>query len=155
MPVLKRALTLLLLAVFVLPACKRKPHTPPPPPVPPGLKAAYDALAAGDYPMALRLAEGFKPQGGAQTGAVEAEYLKGYVLAVGQGKGAAAREILREMVDRNPHHILAPLAQKTLADSYYWAGAYGPALVEYRRLAEIYGQAGWGLTPSTNVVPAC
>jgi TolA-binding protein len=79
-----------------------------------------------------------------QVGSAEAAYLKGYVLTYGQHRFNEAREVLKGMVDEHAKHPLAPLAQKALADSFYWQGDYVHALEEYRRLQVLYGSQGWG-----------
>jgi TolA-binding protein len=79
-----------------------------------------------------------------QVGSAEAAYLKGYVLAYGQLRFKEARDVLRGMVNEHAKHPLAPLAQKALADSFYWQGDYPHALEEYARLRVLYGSEGWG-----------
>jgi TolA-binding protein len=108
------------------------------------VKGAYASLASGNYSEALEKAEVVSRLPSQQKGTAEANYLKGYVQVYGQYRFKEGREALKGMVDTYPKHVLAPLAQKALADSFYWQGEYPQALQEYSRLKILYGAAGWG-----------
>lgn len=132
-----------LLAALGSVACHRR-HDPKPPAVPAAVQPAYRALAEGDYVKALALSQALA-QGPAEVpGAPEALYLRGYAFLTGEGKFNEGRRALSTFVDRYPRHLLAPLAQKALADSFYWEGMPERALKEYGRLLNLAGDQGWG-----------
>ena len=139
-----RAAGVSLLSAVLCAACQGSSHRTSASQTPPAVKPAYASLAGGHYAEALLQCEPLAQGPASQAGSAEAVYLKGYVLAFGQLRLKEARDVLRGMVDEHAKHPLAPLAQKALADSFYWQGDYPHALAEYARLRVLYGSEGWG-----------
>jgi TolA-binding protein len=136
--------SLIFLFIPWLGACQSKVKTPPAPPVPEALKPAYVSLASGFYGEALAKSEAVLKGSPTAEGSAEASYLKGYALTYGEYRFGEGRLALKNVVAQHAQHPLAPLAQKTLADTLYWQGLYERAVEEYSRLNALYGPAGWG-----------
>ncbi len=137
---MRRSIPILLVAL-ALPACKAKPK---PLPLPPALQAAYGSLAEGDYDKALASVEPLTQESPAPPGAVEAQSLKAYLLAYGKNRSLQARDAARIVVSMFGSHPLAPPAQQLIADTFYWQGNLKKAMEEYKRLADLYGDKGYG-----------
>jgi len=130
---LKKLVLTFMILVAVLTACSKtkaaKPVTDNA-----AIKKVRETLAAGKYEEALKQAKEITAQVPAASGAEEALYLQGYILAYGKSDFQGPRTPLKQLLDIYPAGSFAPQAQKLLADCQYWQGNYDRALKEYKKL---------------------
>jgi tetratricopeptide (TPR) repeat protein len=117
----------------------------------PQIPSILSAMSSGKYDEVIRLSKEILGQNPTGSTVPALLYLQGYAIAYGRSDFPGAIAPLKKLLTLDADGPYGADAQRLLADCIYWQGRYQPAVSEYKKLEQDYGNKGHAVYAQTQI----